>query len=122
MLFVKYILSTIYQLNYKRILKRTDYPDERVRSPMGYQLSLFIYIIAFVLGRFVQNHTSWSIAISMNKISLFTFAYFLILSAIFATKLNFEWIKKIELTPRQKKRSRIILFLLFTSLVIIFNI
>jgi len=122
MILVKYILSTIYQLNYKRILKRTDYPDERVRGPMGYQLSLFIYIIAFVLGRFVQNHTSWSIAISMNKISLFTFAYFLILSAIFATKLNFEWIKEIELTPRQKNRSRIILFLLFTSLVIIFNI
>ena len=122
MLFVKYILSTIYQLNYKRILKRTDYPDERVRGPMGYQLSLSIYIIAFVLGRFVQNHTSWSIAISMNKISLFTFGYFLILGATFATFLNFEWIKSIELNTKQKNKCRLILFSIIILLIILFNL
>ena len=122
MLFVKYILSTIYQLNYKRILKRTDYPDERVRGPMGYQLSLLIYIIAFVLGRFVQNHTSLSIAISMNKISLFTFVYFLISGAIFATVLNFEWIKTIELNTKQKNKCRLILFSIIILIIILFNL
>ena len=122
MLFVKYILSTIYQLNYKRILKRTDYPDERVRGPMGYQLSLFIYIIAFVLGRFVQNHTSLSIAISMNTISLFTFVYFLIFGAIFATVLNFEWIKNIELNTKQKNKCRLILFSIIILVIILFKL
>ncbi|POY39536.1 hypothetical protein C3L50_10220 [Flavobacterium alvei] len=122
MLFIKYILSTIYQLNYKRILKRTDYPDERVKGPLGYQLSLCIYIIAFVLTRFIQNHISWSISISTNKILLISFAYFLIFGAIFASILNFEWIKKIELTKRQKNKSRIILVLTIIIVILLFKL
>jgi hypothetical protein len=122
MVLIKYILSTIYQLNYKRILKRTDHPEDRVRGPLGYQLSLCIYIIAFVLTRFIQNHTFWSISISMNKILLITFAYFLIFGAVFATILNFDWIKNIELSTKQKIKSRIILLLIIIALILLFNI
>ena len=122
MVFIKYILSTIYQRIYKRMLKRTDYPDDRVKSPFGYQLSLCIYIIGFVLIRFIQNHTSWSIDISMNKILLIAFAFFLIFGALFATFLNFDWIKKIELNTKQKNKSRLILFLIIVVLLLLFNI
>lgn len=104
------------------MLKRTDYPDERIPLKFGYQLTLCIYIVAFILCRFIQNHTSLSIDISMNKILLITFATFLIFGAVFATTLNFDWIKNIKLNKKQKNKSRLILLLIIVVLLLLFNI
>lgn len=122
MIFIKYILSSMYTRIYKRMLKRTDYPDHSVRTTFGYQLCLLIWITFFVLYKLLTKNRNYYLDISTGTVLLIHFVSFLIFSAVFSTFLNFEWIKKIELTKRQKNKSRIILFLTIVTVILLFKL
>lgn len=122
MLFLKYILSAMYKRIYRRILKRTDYPDHSVRTTFGYQLCLLIYITFFVLYKLLTKNRNYYLDIGTDTVLLILFVSFLIISAIFSTFLNFDWIKKIELTKKQKNKCRMILFLIIIIIILLFNL
>lgn len=122
MLFLKYILSTIYKRIYKRILKRTDYPDHSVRTTFGYQICLLIYIAFFVLYKLLTKNRNFYIDISINILLFMHLAYFLIFGALFSTILNFDWIKSIELNTKQKNKCRLILFLIIFLVIFLFKL
>ena len=104
------------------MLKRTDEPDDRVPLRFGYQLCLWIYIALFVIYRLLIKIHPFYLDINPNISFLLYFVCFLIFGATFATVLNFEWIKNIELTKRQKNKSRIILFLIIVVLILLFKL
>ncbi len=112
----------MYKRIYKRMLKRTDEPDERIPLRFGYQLCLWIYITFFVIYRLLTKNNPFYLDINPNISLLIGFASFLIFGAIFASILNFEWIKKIELTKRQKNKSRIILVLTIIIVILLFKL
>ncbi len=101
----------MYKGIYKRMLKRTDKPENRIPLRFSYQLCLWIYITFYIIYKLLTKNNPYYLDINPNISILIGFTSFLILGGIFATILNFEWIKKIELTKKQKNKSRIILFL-----------
>lgn len=122
MLFLKYILSSMYKRIYKRILKRTDYPDHSVRTTFGYQLCLLIYITFFVLYKLLTKNSNYYFDISTGKVILIHYVSFFIFSAVFSTFLNFDWIKSIELNTKQKNKCRMILFSIIILVIILFKL
>jgi len=122
MMFLKYILSTMYKRIYRRMLKRTDYPDHSVRTTFGYQLCLLIYITFFVLYKLLTKNRNYYLDISTNTVLLIHFVSFLIFSAVFSTFLNFDWIKSIELNTKQKNKCRIILFSIIVLVIFLFKL
>lgn len=122
MVFIKYILSTIYLRIYKRMLKRTDEPDERIPLKFGYQLCLWIYIALFVIYRLLTKIYPFYLDLNPNISFLIGLALYLILGATFATVLNFEWIKTIELNTKQKNKCRLILFSIIILVIILFKL
>lgn len=122
MIFFKYILSLIYSRIYKRMLRRTDEPDERIPLKFGYQLCFWVYVALFVIYRLLTKIYPFYLDINPNISFLIGFALFLILGATFATVLNFEWIKSIELNKKQKNKCRLILFSIIILVIILFKL
>lgn len=119
MIFFKYIILSIYSGAYKRAKRQSIYPDKTVKYRFGLRLSFWLCLAIFLLYRILKRFLDLNINISTNYVLLLGMVLIILLGIFFAVTLNFELIKNINLTKKQKNMSRIVLLFLVIIILLL---
>ena len=120
MIFLKFIISTIFKRAYIRAQKQSVYPEDSVKFRFGLRLSFYISLFVFIIYRISANVFGLNIETSVNCVLIIALLFIVIFGILLSLTLNFELIKNIELTTKQKNCSRIILLVLVLLLIFLY--
>lgn len=121
MYFLYYIVYSIYSLSHKIAKRQTSYPEFVTKVRFSVALSVYSYILLFLVYKFLIKFIKFRIIWDINTILTISISYILFLSVLIYFIFNFEWVKKIKLNKKQKNSSRIIL-LIFLIIILFFLI
>ncbi len=117
MFFLKYIFLTIFNILYKRAKKYSAFPEDSVKFKFGLILSSLLYLVTLIFYAILSKFLKLNLSISTNFILLLGTIFIILFGIYLSISLDFDSIKAIKLTRKQKNISRFILIFLITIIL-----
>ncbi len=116
-IFIKYIIHSLWAYACKRAIRRGD-PDYS-KQLFNYEIcTLFFIITLFILLGVSPLFPTIIIKENLAYIIMYGLLIVIILAHILVYIINYEWIKKITITKKEKQLGRLILIVLICLIII----
>jgi hypothetical protein len=124
MFFFKYLLLLQYKISFFLARINTVKNNWDFNTKLGISVAFGLYFMTFffVSWRILEKIFNFKMAVGFGLFGGYLIVIYFLLCGIIFYKLNLAWIRAIELTKKQKNKSRIILFLTIVIVILLFKL